>query len=281
MQERRFRASPVHARLKSSSTEMTVITKDRAPPFAQRRSGNMLLNCLDDATWAQVSPRLVRRSLRTGQVLLEAAGSIDAIWFPEGGVASFHEIRSDGSPVVVGIAGFEGFVGWSVLLGSNISLHQTTIAIGKSTALCISASDLLALCRDQGSFNQLLLRYVQCFFAQMGRTILANLHEPTDRRLARWLLMNHDRLQGDEIALTHEQLGVMLGVRRASVTDTLHILEGHGLIRSERGRVIIRDRPGLIDFAGEGYGAAEDEYARAITPFSRRFCGSDKVVTTS
>jgi hypothetical protein len=117
-----------------------------------------------------------------------------------------------------------------------------------------------------------LLRYVQCFVAQMGRTILANLHEPTERRLARWLLMNHDRLQGEEIALTHEQLGVMLGVRRASVTDALHIVEGHSFIRSVRGRVIIRDRLGLIEFAGESYGAAEREYGRAIMPFCRQFC---------
>jgi hypothetical protein len=130
------------------------------------------------------------------------------------------------------------------------------------------------MCQSRHALNQLLLRYVQCFFAQLGRTILANLHDPTERRLARWLLMNHDRLHGDEISLTHEQLGVMLGVRRASVTDTLHVLEGQGFIRSVRGRVIIRDRKGLIEFAGESYGAAESEYARAIRPFCRQFCGS-------
>ena len=240
-------------------------------PFAPERSGNILLNCLAGETWEAIQPRLDRRPLRTGQVLLEAHGPIETIWFPEGGVASFHEIRKDGSRVGVGIAGFEGVIGWSVLLGSDTSLHEATIAIGKSTALCIAASELIDLCRNQ-ALNQHLLRYVQCFFAQLGRTILANLHEPTERRLARWLLMNHDRLHGDEIALTHEQLGVMLGVRRASVTDTLHILEGEGLIKSVRGRVIIRDRVGLIEFAGESYGVAESEYARAFKPFCRQFC---------
>jgi CRP-like cAMP-binding protein len=241
-------------------------------PFAPQRSGNILLNCLDEEAWEAVQPRLKQCPLDTGQVLLEAAGPIDEIWFPEGGVASFHEVREDGSRVGVGIAGFEGVVGWSVLLGSTTSLHEATVAIGKSTALCISASELIDLCQDQESLNRLLLRYVQCFVAQMGRTILANLHEPTERRLARWLLMNHDRLQGEEIALTHEQFGVMLGVRRASVTDALHIVEGHGFIRSTRGRVIIRDRLGLIGFAGESYGAAESEYGRAIRPFCRQFC---------
>jgi CRP-like cAMP-binding protein len=241
-------------------------------PFAPERSGNILLNCLDEQAWEALKPCLERCSLRTGQVLFEAAGPIDTIWFPEGGVASFHEIRKDGGRVGVGIAGFEGVIGWSVLLGSDTSLHEATVAIGKSTALCIAASELIDLCRNQQPLNQLLLRYVQCFFAQLGRTIFANLHEPTERRLARWLLMNHDRLHGDEIALTHEQLGVMLGVRRASVTDALHILEGHGLIRSVRGRVIIRDRLRLMEFAGESYGAAESEYGRAIMPFCRQFC---------
>jgi CRP-like cAMP-binding protein len=206
-------------------------------PFAPQRSGNILLNCLDNEAWEAVQPQLERCPLGTGQVLLKAAGPIEKVWFPEGGVASFHEIREDGSRVGVGIAGFEGVVGWSVLLGSNTSLHEATVAIGESTALCISASQLIALCQDQETLSRLLLRYVQCFVAQMGRTILANLHEPTERRLARWLLMNHDRF-----------------------------------IRSVRGRVIIRDRLGLIEFAGESYGAAEREYGRAIMPFCRQFC---------
>ncbi len=81
--------------------------------------------------------------------------------------------------------------------------------------------------------------------------------------------MNHDRLDGDEIVLTHEQLGVMLGVRRATVTDTLHILEGEHLIRSLRGRIVILDRPGLVDFAGHVYGAAEEAYSRLIAPFPK------------
>jgi CRP-like cAMP-binding protein len=257
----------------SPQTPAPVITKHDPRYFARQRSGNVLLNCLDEATWAELQPHLTKHPLTTGQVLLDAAGPIDLVWFPEGGVASFHEIREDGSRVGVGIAGFEGLVGWSVLLGGERSLHEATIAIGGSTALCITAPELIKLCLEQGSLNRLLLSYIQCFFAQLGRTILANLHEPTERRLARWLLMNHDRLSGDVIALTHEQLGVMLGVRRASVTDTLHILEGLGLIRSIRGRVIIRDRLALVQFAGEGYGVAEDEYARSIMPFSRQFCG--------
>jgi CRP-like cAMP-binding protein len=81
--------------------------------------------------------------------------------------------------------------------------------------------------------------------------------------LARWLLMSHDRL-GDTLPLTHEFLGLMLGVRRPSVTDALHLLEGKQLIRAERGLITVRDRKGLEEIAGDAYGVPEDEYRRVI-----------------
>ncbi len=85
-----------------------------------------------------------------------------------------------------------------------------------------------------------------------------------DERLARWILMCHDRLRQDEIVLTHEFLSLMLGTRRAGVTTAMHILEGMGMIRSKRGVVIVLNREKLIDTAGGSYGVAEAEYARLI-----------------
>jgi len=81
--------------------------------------------------------------------------------------------------------------------------------------------------------------------------------------------MAHDRVEGDEIEVTHREIAVMLAVRRTSVTDALHILEGEGLIRCRRGRVLIRDRSGLRRRAGNSYGLAEAEYSRLIAPFPR------------
>jgi CRP-like cAMP-binding protein len=140
------------------------------------------------------------------------------------------------------------------------------VAIAAGSALCISADALLEKCRERPKLNSLLLLYVQSFVTQMGGTITSNLHDRLERRLARWLLMNHDRLDGDDIVLTHEQLGVMLGCRRATVTDALHVLEGEQLIYSLRGRVIIRDRCNLVAFAGGAYGMAEAAYGRLIAP---------------
>lgn len=239
------------------------------------RSPNLLLRSLSPEDFAFLRPRLERAPLSTGEIVLKPSATIERIHFPESGVVSFHEIRQEGSRVGVAIIGYEGFLGWPALLGIDQSPHEASVAIGGGTALSISPAELLRACQIRPAINVLLLRYVHCFISQMGRTIMSNLNDALDKRLARWLLMNHDRLEGNRINLTHEQLGVMLGVRRATVTDTLHILEGSGVVRSTRGLIEVRDRARLLALAGESYGAAEAEYARSIAPFSK--CGPPAV----
>lgn len=240
-----------------------------APPV-RIASGNLLLGRLSSEDAACLTSSLKRVELARDQVLLEANAPIESVYFLESGIASFHEVLRDGTRVGVGIIGFEGMTGWSALLGSDRSPHEATVAVGGGVGLVISRDRLMRACSASPALNTLLLRYVQCFVSQMGRTITSNLRDPVERRLARWLLMNHDRLQDDQIRLTHDQLGVMLGVRRASVTDTLHILEGERLVFSSRGVITIRDRSALEAFAGEAYGVAEAEYARSIGPFAKR-----------
>jgi CRP-like cAMP-binding protein len=231
------------------------------------RPGNLLLARLSDDDYAFFAPKLTKVPLATGQVVVNAGSPIRHVFFPEAGIVSIHDVLNGGNRIGVGILGYEGLVGWPVLLGSRTAPHEASVAIGEGSALSISANDLLEVCRERRAVNELLLLYVQCFMQQMAGTILSNVHDSLDRRLARWLLMNQDRLGGDEIELTHEQLGVMLDVRRATVTDTLHVLEGDALIRSLRGRIIIRDRARLIERAGEAYGAAERTYAELIAPW--------------
>lgn len=236
---------------------------------AARRSPNLLLGSLSAEDYDALRPSLERVPLLANETLLKPNAAIERIYFPESGIASFHEILHDGSRVGVAIIGYEGLTGWPALLGVDQSPHEATVAIGGGTALGISPAALLRTCLERQAINTLLLRYVHCMMSQMGRTILSNLNDAVDKRLARWLLMNHDRLEGDKIKLTHEQLGIMLGVRRATVTDTLHVLEGKGLIRSTRGVIVVRDRVQLLALAGESYGAAETEYARFIAPFAK------------
>jgi CRP-like cAMP-binding protein len=95
------------------------------------------------------------------------------------------------------------------------------------------------------SLHRSLLRYAQALNVQTSATAFANAEHTVEMRLARWLLMCHDRVDGDEFAITHEFMSMMLGVRRAGVTTTIHILEGNGLIRAKRGVITVRDREGL------------------------------------
>lgn len=112
--------------------------------------------------------------------------------------------------------------------------------------------------------NDLLLRYVHCCELQLAHSALANARYNMPERLARWLLMCHDRLQTDDLPLTHEFLSIMLGVRRSGVTNEIHILEGVHAIKATRGNIKIINRQKLEDIAGGSYGIPEREYEQYI-----------------
>jgi CRP-like cAMP-binding protein len=175
----------------------------------------------------------------------------------------------DGSRIGVGHTGYEGLVGWPVLLGSDLAPHEARMTAVGGTAFRISTGDILTACRASETLHDLLLRFVRAFTVQLSYTIVSSLTQSVETRLCRWTLMAHDRVQGDEIEVTHDEIAVMLAVRRASVTDALHVLEGEAMIRCQRGRVHILDRSGLRRRTSDTYGVAEAEYSRLIAPFPR------------
>lgn len=129
----------------------------------------------------------------------------------------------------------------------------------------IDAEDLHELLDVSSTLRSVLLKYAHVFMAQIAANALANCRYEVEQRLARWILMGHDRL-GDVLPFTHEFLALMLGVRRPSVTDALHKLEGYLAIRADRGLVKVRDRSILKDVAADAYGKPEAEYRRLIGP---------------
>ncbi len=236
-------------------------------PIDQGTCRNLLIRSMRKEDFALLAPNLSRVSLKVDGVLATAGEPIDTICFPESGIVTFSDTLRDGSRIGIGHTGYDGFAGWPVLLGSGRSPHDARVTADGGTGIHISPAQLLNACRASEALRNLLLRFVQAFIIQLGRTVVSNLTQPVETRLCRWTLMAHDRITGDEIKVTHDEIAVMLGVRRASVTDALHILEGEGLIRSHRGRVVIRDRDGLRRLAGDAYGFAEAEYSRLIAPF--------------
>jgi CRP-like cAMP-binding protein len=232
-------------------------------------SRNLLVQSLSDGDLSLISPFMEPVVLREEEVILLPESRIDYVFFLETGVASYASVPASGHRTGIGTIGYEGCIGWHLLLGCNVSPYEVTLAVGGAPAHRIAANSLLEACNRSPSLHSHLMRFVRSFMIQLGQTIVSNLNDPVERRLCRWLLMNHDRLEGEQIKLTHAQIGEMLGVRRASVTDALHVLEGEGLIRSVRGCITIRDRQKLRGAAGENYGIAEAEYSRLIAPFGK------------
>src|SRR4029077_4267580 len=129
---------------------------------------------------------------------------------------------------------------------------------------CIPAAELRDATRKSLSLRDSLLKYVQAFGVQTAHTAIANAQARMDIRLARWLLMAHDRIGDDMLPLTHEFLSLMLGVRRPGVTEALNALRKQELISYKRGDITVRNRKGLERTAGEAYGIPEAEYRRLI-----------------
>src|SRR5437867_4751586 len=188
---------------------------------------------------------------------------LDSIYFIEQGVASILTGMADGSTIEVGMVGTEGIVGAAALLGSAVSAQQIIVQ-APGAALKMPAAKCKAAFDQSADFRALVLRYVAALFDLGAQTAACNRLHTVEQRFARWLLMARDRIDVDELPMTHEFLASMLGVRRAGVTETAGELQRSGLIRNHRGVVNIVDRGGLEALACECYGVDHARLMRLL-----------------
>jgi CRP-like cAMP-binding protein len=226
-------------------------------------SRNGLLRALPSRDLERLHPLLEPVSLSVGDVLVEPNEPIGYVHFMEQGIASVVAITQAERRIEVATIGREGMTGVPVILDIDRSPHRTFIQVAGS-ALRMRAEDLREVMEKSPSLRNLLLRYAHTVAIQTGHTALANGRFTLTERLARWILMSHDRLDTNDIPLTHDFLALMLGVRRPGVTTALHILEGEHMIRSTRGCITVCDRSKLERLAGDSYGVPEAEYRRVI-----------------
>ncbi|WP_037082613.1 Crp/Fnr family transcriptional regulator [Neorhizobium vignae] len=224
---------------------------------------NILLSLLTDQDQNALIPWMEKIELKQNDVLFQPLQEIEHVYFFDSGLSSEIAVNADGIKIEVGCVGREGMSGVPAVLGVGASPHRSFMQVGGS-ALRTRVSDLQRCMVQIPLFAGLLLRYAHVFMAQIAATALVNGRYKVEQRLARWLLMSHDRLGGD-LPLTHDFLALMLGVRRPSVTDTLHLLEGERLIKASRSLIAIRQREKLQALAGDAYGAPEAEYRRLIS----------------
>ena len=217
---------------------------------------------LSEEDAALIKPFLEPVTLKQEDVLFEPFELITHLHFFEGGLSSEIAINDDSNRIEVGCAGWEGLSGIPLILGVDRTPHRAFMQAG-GNALRIQSRDLEQVMDASRTIRSLLLRFVHVFGIQVAATALADGRYGIEQRLGRWLLMCQDRL-GDELSLTHDFLALMLGVRRPSVTDALHMLEGNQVIKAERSRITIRSREKLQDVARDAYGVPEAEYRRLI-----------------
>jgi CRP-like cAMP-binding protein len=222
---------------------------------------NQLLTALGIEDLALLTPMAELIALNVRDTLEPPDEPIKHVYFIESGIASIVATMSRQRDIEVGVIGREGMTGTSIIQGDDRGPNHTFMQVAGS-ATRIGVDDFTSAFRQSPSMRALLNLYTRAFAIQVSATALANGRSKLEERLARWLLMVRDRMDTDRFGLTHEFLAVMLGVRRPGVTVALHILEGKGLIRSNRGEVIILDRDGLMDLTDGAYGLPEREYDR-------------------
>jgi CRP-like cAMP-binding protein len=234
-------------------------------PPDQSSIHNRLLALLSSEDYALLQPHLDFRDLPRNTILLDPSQVQEHVFFLESGLAS--QIASSDRKVrlEVGIYGRDGVGPTAGVLGVDRSPHIHLMQVG-GAGYRVTTAKLGEAMAESPSLQALLLKFVQVFMIQMGHTALSNNSLRIEQRLARWLAMCHDRLDGDALTLTHEFLGIMIGVRRASVTEAIQNLENKKIISARRGAIDILDRAKLERAAAESYGVPEAEYRRIIGP---------------
>lgn len=224
---------------------------------------NRILNLLENSDRERLLRNLEPAYLPRLTVLSQPDQPQDYSYFPESGIGSIMAVSPSGETVEVGIFGREGMTPPNSLFEDDQAPFKVFMQV-EGDGHRIRNEHLFAAMVESRPMRKLLSRYAQTLFVQTAYTALANATHRVDERLARSLLMVHDRTAGDRLSVTHDFLAGLLNVRRPSVTTALHILEGHRFIVADRGQVTIRNRQALEAFAGDAYGIPEREFTRLI-----------------
>jgi CRP-like cAMP-binding protein len=225
---------------------------------------NRLLAALPSDEFARLSPYLGSTPLEQGKVLEAPGERALHIYFPWDGVCSLTTTMRDGRSVEVGTIGSEGLVGLSALYGAAFEALETVVQVPGAGATTLRVDRFMAELAAGGALRDAVQQYWQALLTLMTQSVACNALHDVQARCARWLLMTHDRVQGDTFSLTQEYLASMLGVRRPSVTVVARQLQDRGLIRYARGRVTVVDRTSLERAACECYAVVRAHFARLL-----------------
>ena len=232
---------------------------------------NRILAHLPDATLTALRPHLKVRHVEQYAVLQEQQRKIHSIYFIESGMANLFTF-SDHRRVEIGIVGRYGFVGVPIVLGRTCAAHQCVMEV-EGDAVEVNAREVRRWMRRYPGVRLQLMKFVQALLVQNSQMSLCNIIHPLNERLATWLLLSHDRLDGDMIPLNYELLPMVLNVQWPAVEAALAALETAGIVKKRQGHIEITNRSLLEQTACKCYRIIVGEYRRLLAPRSRSVIG--------
>jgi CRP-like cAMP-binding protein len=232
---------------------------------ANRDTNNRVLLNLSDDDFGMLNSRLIEVDLPARRKLEVSNRHIEHAYFMESGIASVVANGLGDRGIEIALIGREGLTGVPVIMGSDRWPHETFMqspGVGRR----IGTSELSEVMRQSPTLRESLLGFCQAFMIQISQTAVSNGRSKIEQRLARWLCMAHDRIDGNELNLTHDFLALTLGVRRPGVTLALDQFAREGVITARRGRIVVVNRGALERRTNGSYGRSEIELARLVRP---------------
>ena len=220
---------------------------------------NHILRSLPPSDYERISPHLQPVQLSQSELLCNADQTIESVYFPNLAIVSLVAQDTHGQSVEVGIVGFEGVVGVSTALTVKRSPFEMVVQLAADGFRMHERAFQDELKRG-GVFQNLVLRYAHSLLLHTSQLAVCNRLHSLSERLARWLLMSYDRCKCPDLPFTHEFLSLMLGVRRAGVTEAAIILQTEGYIKYRRGQITVLDREGLQEHTCECYPVLKREF---------------------
>jgi len=222
-----------------------------------------LLGALPAEEFAHVRSKLEPVSLKLGDVIYESGDKMDYLYFPTTAIVSMLYIMENGATAEIGVVGNDGLIGNALFMGGDTTTSRAIIQ-SAGELFKMKAKDVKAEFALGGVFQKVLLRFTQALMTQISQTAVCNRLHSVEQQLCRWLLLSHDRLNTNELVMTHDLISNMLGVRREGVTLAAQKLGKKKLIKNMRGTITVIDRQGLEEVACECYEVVNHEYNRLL-----------------
>ena len=220
--------------------------------------GSAVLGRLPKKEYQRLLTLMEETPLELGKTIYRAGDLINDVYFPNSGIVSLLAGEVERATLEVGLIGREGMVGLPVFMGVGTSRNHAVVQ-GAGIALKMKAATFRKECSNGNPFARVIGRYTHSLLTQVTQSAVCNQFHSIEARLARWLLMTHDRMIVDEFTLTQEFLSHMLGVRREAVSRSASELQKRNLIRYSRGTLKILDRQGLEATSCGCYETVRDE----------------------